>query len=75
MPIITISRGAKSGGIEFAEMLAEKLGYRCMSREIVVESAKKYNILEETLLEELQKPPSFWQRLTRDKHRYIICRR
>jgi cytidylate kinase len=72
MPIVTISRGAKSGGIALAQLLCEDLGYRCLSREILVESAKKYNIDEETLAAELEKTPTFWQRLTKEQNRYLI---
>lgn len=72
MPIVTISRGAKSGGIALAKMLCEELGYRCLSREILIEGAKKYNIDEETLAAELEKTPTLWQRLTHEQNRYLI---
>ena len=72
MPIITISRGVKSGGIALANALAKRLGYACLSREIIVESARKYNIEEETLWAEMSRPPSLWQRLTRERQRYLI---
>lgn len=72
MPIVTISRGAKSGGIALANKLSERLGYRCLSREILLEGAKKYNIDEETLAAELEKTPTFWQRLTHEQNRYLI---
>jgi hypothetical protein len=39
MPIITISRGTFSGGKDVAECLAGKLGYPCISREVIVEAA------------------------------------
>ncbi|MFH1809594.1 MAG: cytidylate kinase family protein [Pseudomonadota bacterium] len=72
MPIITISRGAKSGGIALANELAKRLGYRCLSREIILESARTYNIEEEVLQAELNEVPSLWQRLTRERARYLI---
>jgi cytidylate kinase len=53
-------------------MLAERLGYRALSREVLVESAEKYRIGEEILQEELTKPPSLWQRLTHERRRYLI---
>jgi cytidylate kinase len=71
MSIITVSRGAKSGGIALAEKLSERLGYQCLSREILVASANRYNIDEGILQRELEKPPSLWQRLTHEHHQYL----
>ena len=42
MAIITISRGTMSGGKKLAELLCQRLGYQCISREIIVEAAEKY---------------------------------
>ena len=42
MSIITISRGTFSGGRDLAECLAQKLGYPCISREVIVEAAERY---------------------------------
>jgi len=39
MSIITISRGTFGGGKAFAENLAQKLGYPCLSREQLSEEA------------------------------------
>lgn len=72
MAIITISRGVQSGGREVARQLAERLGYSCMSREVVAQCARKYNILEEELYEKLMEAPSLWQRLSRQHRRYLI---
>ncbi len=72
MAIITISRAAKSGGIALAEALSARLGYTCLSREILLESARRYNIDEEILQREMSRPPSFWQRLTRERNRYLV---
>lgn len=35
MAIITISRGSYSKGKEVAEKVAEKLGYECISRDVL----------------------------------------
>jgi cytidylate kinase len=72
MPIITISRGTKSGGMALAEALAKRLDCPCLSREILLESARRYNIDEATLQAELSRPPSLWQRLAKERHRYLI---
>jgi len=73
MSIITISRGTKSGGLELANRLSETLGYKTLSMETVIsESAKKYNIMEEILLDKLEKTPNLWQKFTVKYERYII---
>jgi hypothetical protein len=36
MSVITISRGSYSGGREVAERLAKKLGFECISREVIL---------------------------------------
>jgi len=72
MPSITISRGTNSGGIALANKLADRLGYHALSREILVESAKRYGIEEEKLAAELTQPPSVWERLRHDHRRYLV---
>lgn len=72
MSVITITRGPKSGGLELAKLLSEKLGYKILSREVIIESAKKYNIMENLLLDKLENVPSMWQKFTSDYERYII---
>jgi cytidylate kinase len=71
MAIITISRGTMSGGKELAECLAEKLGYRCVSREIIVKAAEEYGVPEGKLIEAIRKSPSLFQKLTFDRERYL----
>ena len=73
MSVITISRGTKSGGLDFANRLSKRLGYEPLSMEMVIaESAKKYNIMKEILLDKLEKTPSLWQKFTHEYARYII---
>ncbi len=71
MAIITISRGTFSGGQKLAECIAAKLGYRCISREVLVETAKEFEVSEEKLLEALTKKPWLLERLTRARARYL----
>jgi cytidylate kinase len=71
MPIITISRGTFSGGKELAECLAGKLGYPCVSREVIVEAAETYGVSEGTIATALSRAPSFLDRLKRDRDRYL----
>jgi cytidylate kinase len=57
MSIITISRGLFSSGQALAERVAEILGYRSMSRELLFEAATRYEIPEAKLAELMETPP------------------
>jgi cytidylate kinase len=72
MSVITISRGAKSGGEDLARLLAQKLGYQAISREVISECSRKYNIMERDLLTELEETPGLWSKLTREHSRHLI---
>jgi len=50
MPIITISRGSYSRGKDVAEKLAQRLGYECLSRDILLEASDEFNIPEIKLI-------------------------
>ena len=71
MAIITISRGTMSGGKKLAEMLAERLGYRCVSREIIIKAADDYGAPESKLFDAVQKSPSIFQKLSFERDRYL----
>jgi cytidylate kinase len=71
MSIITISRGSYNRGKEVAEKLAQKLGYECISRDILLEASAEYNIPEIKLIRAIQDAPSILQRLTHQKEKYI----
>jgi cytidylate kinase len=72
MSIITISRGSLSGGTELAERVAQRLEYRCVSREVLMEAAARYGVPEPKLDELFEKKPSFWEWLTRSRERYLV---
>lgn len=72
MSIVAISRGTRSGGLELANRLSERLGYRTLSREeVIAESARRYNVMEEFLEMKLDKTPSLWQKFTNEYQRHI----
>jgi cytidylate kinase len=71
MAIITISRGTMSGGKKLAEMLAEKTGYRCISREIIIKGAKDYSIEEDKLYNAIRKSPTIIQKFTYERECYL----
>ena len=71
MPIITISRGSYSRGKEVAEKLARKLGYECISRDILLEASEQFNIPEIKLIRAIHDAPSILERFTHGKERYV----
>ena len=73
MAIITVSRGSMSGGVEFAECLAQRLHYRCLSREVLVQAAEKIGVPEEMLLAKFEKSANLWERLTANRRLYLVA--
>jgi len=71
MPIITISRGSYSHGQEVAEKTAQRLGYACVSREILIETSRDFNIPEIKLFQAIHDAPSFIDRILPRKMKYI----
>lgn len=71
MAIITISRGSFSRGKEVAEKLAEKLGYECVSREILLEASEEFDIPELSLSRALHDSTSIFERFNQDKLKYM----
>jgi cytidylate kinase len=71
MPIITISRGSYSRGKEVAEKLADRLGYECISRDILLEASEEFNTPEIKLIRALHDAPTVLERFHYGKERYI----
>jgi len=71
MSIITISRGSYTHGKEIAEKVAQKLGYECIAREILIEASKHFNVPEAKLVNAIKNAPSFLDRFTYGKEKYI----
>lgn len=72
MSIITISRGAFSGGEALAERVATTLDYRCVSREVLVEASRRYGIPEAKFTEILETGPRWWERWLESLRLYRI---
>ncbi|MGA2403069.1 MAG: cytidylate kinase family protein [Syntrophobacteraceae bacterium] len=64
MAIIAISRGSYSKGKEVAERVADRLGYRCISREVIIEASRDFNIPEIKLHRAIHDAPSIFEKLT-----------
>jgi len=71
MSIITISRGTFSGGKLIAECAADRLGYECVSREVMLEAAQKYGVSADQLAAAVEKAPRFLDRLGRHRDAYL----
>ena len=71
MAIITISRGSYHRGREVAEKVAQKLGYECLSRDILLEASEEFNLPEIKLIRAIQDAPSILDRFTRQKEKYV----
>ncbi len=71
MPIITISRGSYSKGKEVAETVAERLGYPCIAREVILKASKEFNIPEIKFAKAFHDAPSIFDRLTYGREKYI----
>ena len=67
MAIITISRGSYSRGKEVAEKLAARLGYECVSRDILLATCKEFSIPEIRLVKALHDAPSILDRFSHGK--------
>jgi cytidylate kinase len=70
MGVITISRGSYSHGKTIAEKLAQKLGYDCISREILLRASKQFNVKEAKLIRALHDAPSFFDRFKYGKEKF-----
>ncbi len=71
MSVITISRGSFSGGKILAECLAQRLGYRCIDRDVIVERAAAYGVSQDDIREALEKPPGFMERFNHKRYLYL----
>jgi cytidylate kinase len=71
MAIITISRGSYSRGKEVAEKVAHRLGYACISRDIVLDACEIFNVPELKLERAIHDAPSLLDHFSYGKERYI----
>jgi cytidylate kinase len=71
MAVITISRGSYSRGKEIAEKVAAKLGYECISRDLLLEVSKEHNIPELKLVHAIHDAPGILDRLNHKEEKYI----
>lgn len=53
------------------EKLAEKLGYECISREVLIEASEQFHVPEMKLVHAIHDNPSVLDRFTHGKEKYI----
>lgn len=73
MAIITISRGCFSHGKEIAETVAKRLEYECISKEILLEASRTFDIPEKKLSSSVHDAPNLLERFTHARQRFLNC--
>jgi len=73
MAVITISRGTFSGGTALASCLAANLGYRLLSREVLLRAAAAYGVCEDDLLCGMERAPTLLERFRVDRQMYLAA--
>ncbi len=71
MSIITISRDVYSKGKEISENVSSTLMYECLSREVLLEASKEFNVPEIKLNHAIKDAPSILERMGYQKEKYI----
>lgn len=71
MSVIVISKGSYSHGGKVAEKVAQRLGYDCISRDILLEISRKFNVLDIRLIRAYEDPPSLLEKYTFGRSKYI----
>ena len=51
--------------------MAKSLGARCVSREVLLEAAKTYNVPEDKISQVFERTPSFWERMTESRRTFL----
>ncbi|MEW6670955.1 MAG: cytidylate kinase-like family protein [Thermodesulfobacteriota bacterium] len=71
MKIITISTDRYTKGTEIAEKVAQKMGFECVSREVILSASKEYGVPEMTLLKAVKDAPTILDMFSRERQRYM----
>ncbi len=73
MPIITISRGSYFHGKSIAEKLADRMGYRCVSRDEIIEGLEEFHLPEIKLVRNLNDAFRVLERFPNGKKRFVTA--
>src|SRR5262249_30740008 len=69
--IIVITHEIGAGGPEIGQALGERLNYRCVGQDLIVDVARRYGLLEEKLSHLDEAKPSLFERFDAETRRYI----
>lgn len=72
MAIVSVCRGTKSGGQQFAECLADRLGWPVVGREILQAAASDLDVSEADLARQFERAPRLWDRVATARRVYIV---
>jgi len=68
--VVTISKQSYSPGREVAEKVAQRLGYECLSGDVLSEASEEFDVPEIELLRAVRDTPSILDRFTFGRERY-----
>lgn len=71
MAIVSLTVGVHSGGEALAEEIARALGARCVSREVLLEAARTFNVPESKISQVFESTPTFWERMTESRRTFL----
>lgn len=71
MNVITISTDRYTKGTEIAEKVAKRMGYECVSREIILSVSKEFGVPEMKLMRAIKDAPTFLGMFSKDRKRYV----
>jgi cytidylate kinase len=71
MSVIVISKGSYSHGGIVARKVAQRLCFGCISRDILIDASKRFNISELRLIRAVEDAPSFLEKYTFGREKYI----
>ena len=61
---------------KLAQLVSEELNCKCVSREMLLETAStRYGLESQQLADTLEKPPSLWERITKGSRVYLAVLR
>ncbi len=72
MPVVTIARQFGSLGDEIGRALAERMHFRYLDHQVLLDYVREYGDVEPTAPEIAETRPSFWERLNEERRRHAI---
>lgn len=71
MAIVTISHQLGAGGPEIGMAVAERLGFRYVDQDMIVQAARRYGVVEERLTQLDETKPSLFERFDAETRLYL----